>query len=664
MNAWVNHFKHLSTSKASGSLTLTNLRSVISSYRRASFDNEDLILDCDVTIEEIQGCIRSMKKGKACGPDRILSEHVIYGGDYLELWLKKIFNEIIRLEGIPPSFKDTIIIPIYKGKGRDPLLTKNYRGISLSSVIGKLFERVLLLRIQPILEEKGIPHHTQTAYQAGLSCNDATEVVQEVIRSYIDGGATVFQCFYDLEKAFDSIEHNVLLNHLYRAGINGKAWRIIGAFYDDATASVRLGLNYSEAFHLGRGVKQGSVLSPLLFLLVIDSLLEELESTGLGVSIHGHYLGSLGHADDLRGVAPNLDILEQQASIVRQFTVDNGLRLNEDKLELQEFSIRRPQPSTMSIGETTIASASSSTCLGVKWSHDLSPTESINHNIAKARQAFFAHRANGIAYGEQNPLSSSELFEVCVLPVCLYGSENWILTEPMISSLDQFQGELGKKILNLPKHHSNLIPLVALQWPTMRLRILHRKISFLWRLLHPKKVSISVEVFNCLREKDSEPLVIQQCKFLEQVYKTNLTEVILQQEKNFENHLTLRAVKDKLQAADRDYIWSLVSSRENLAALSRDISWMRLWDEAREQGIRGARAIATVLRVITIPVFTDDFACPVCGHKYGRSNLPADHITKVHLGCELKHLLHLLTTPCEETFEKALSLRTILHTTL
>ena len=68
VNAWVNHFKHLSTSKASGSPTLMNLQSVISSYRRASFDNEHLILDYDVTIEEIQGCIRSMKKGKACGP--------------------------------------------------------------------------------------------------------------------------------------------------------------------------------------------------------------------------------------------------------------------------------------------------------------------------------------------------------------------------------------------------------------------------------------------------------------------------------------------------------------------------------------------------------------------------------------------------------------------
>ena len=115
--------------------------------------------------------------------------------------------------------------------------------------------------------------------------------------------------------------------------------------------------------------------------------------------------------------------------------------------------------------------------------------------------------------------------------------------------------------------------------------------------------------------------MIQQCKFLEQVYKTNLTEVILQQEENFENHLTLRAIKDKLQAADRDHIWSLVSSHENLAALSRDISWMRLWDEAREQGIQGARAIATVLRVITIPVFTDNFACPVCRHKCIRQEL-------------------------------------------
>ena len=93
----------------------------------------------------------------------------------------------------------------------------------------------------------------------------------------------------------------------------------------------------------------------------------------------------------------------------------------------------------------------------------------------RARAREDAHQANGIAYGKQNPLTSSELYTVCVLPVCLYGSESWVLTEMMIDTIEHFQGDLWKKILNIPKHHSNLIPLVALRWPTMRLRILLQK---------------------------------------------------------------------------------------------------------------------------------------------------------------------------------------------
>ena len=395
--AWAQHFKDLSTSKASESRSLSSLESLISTYRHASFDNEDFILDYDITTEEIKRVVKLLKKGKACGPDNILPEHIIYGGDWLDIWLKKVFNEIIHLERMPSSFKDTTIVPIYKGKGRDPLLAKNYRGISLSSVIGKLFERVLLLRMIPVLEEKGIPQCTQTAYQAGVSCSDATEVVQEVIKSYIDSGATIFQSLYDLEKAFDSIDHNVLLKHLYKSGINGKAWRVIGAFYEEVEASVRLGTRHSEKFHLERGVKQGAVLSPLLFLLVIDSLLVDLESSGTGALLNSVYLGSLGHADDVRSISPNIALLEQQASIVKKFTMDNGLRLNTDKLELQEFSKTKPTSSTMSIGDTVINSSSNTTCLGVIWSHDLSPMEiwshdlspmeSINRNLAKARRA-------------------------------------------------------------------------------------------------------------------------------------------------------------------------------------------------------------------------------------------------------------------------------------
>ena len=98
----------------------------------------------------------------------------------------------------------------------------------------------------------------------------------------------------------------VLLHHLYKSGINGKAWRIIRSFYCDPTAQVRIGNELSKVIRLKRGVRQGSVLSPMLFLLVMDSLVVTLTKAQAGVSIRGINTGSLCHADDLRGVTPSL----------------------------------------------------------------------------------------------------------------------------------------------------------------------------------------------------------------------------------------------------------------------------------------------------------------------------------------------------------------------
>ena len=94
-----------------------------------------------------------------------------------------------------------------------------------------------------------------------------------------------------------------------------------------------------------------------------------------------------------------------------------------------------------------------------------------------------------------------------------------------------------------------------MQWPSMRLRILHQKLVFLWHLFHPKKSTISVEVFNSLREKNKEPLVVQQCKFMEQVYGTNLSDILSQQVDDDKNLLSLKSAKKILHDADRNYIW-------------------------------------------------------------------------------------------------------------
>ena len=77
---------------------------------------------------------------KERGEDNISAEHLKYGGEWLKVWLKQIFNAIIYLEAIPGSFKTSLIKPIYKGRGKDPLKTSSYRGVALSSVFAKLFE--------------------------------------------------------------------------------------------------------------------------------------------------------------------------------------------------------------------------------------------------------------------------------------------------------------------------------------------------------------------------------------------------------------------------------------------------------------------------------------------------------------------------------------------
>ena len=96
-----------------------------------------------------------------------MSEHLLYGGRPICLWLKRIFD--ISNEVIPACLKEGVVVPVYKGKGKDPLIPNSYRGITMSSVIAKTLEIVLLKRMSPIVDEIGFPDMNQTAFQKGIS---------------------------------------------------------------------------------------------------------------------------------------------------------------------------------------------------------------------------------------------------------------------------------------------------------------------------------------------------------------------------------------------------------------------------------------------------------------------------------------------------------------
>ena len=165
---------------------------------------------------------------------------------------------------------------------------------------------------------------------------------------------------------------------------------------------------------------------------------------------------------------------------------------------------------------------------------------------------------------------------------CLYGSENWLLTDPLLHILEAFQAEIRKRILCLPKLHSNLCPLVALKWPSMRYHILIQKLGFLCRLANSQQPTTSVKISNSMKYYAPGPLIFQQLK---QAYNMNVTASIMDGDGSSPS---LNSLNKALKAADSDYLWSLVGIQNSLRALSRSMPWPKLWDMAHNQGIQGA----------------------------------------------------------------------------
>ena len=113
-----NFFENLSTSSPSSDLA--SVKSTIPDLENKSFMNSEDILDTLITFEEIEGALISLKLGRSGGMDCLYPEHIFYGGEALKLWLKKLFYRIIALEEIPTCLNEGLIIPVYKGNGKDP----------------------------------------------------------------------------------------------------------------------------------------------------------------------------------------------------------------------------------------------------------------------------------------------------------------------------------------------------------------------------------------------------------------------------------------------------------------------------------------------------------------------------------------------------------------
>ena len=191
------------------------------------------------------------------------------------------------------------------------------------------------------------------------------------------------------------------------------------------------------------------MLSPILFLLVIDPLQQQMESIKLGPYFAGRFLGASAHADDIRTVTSSLNCLERQVSLVQEFASQNGLQLNTNKCELMIALATRTV-------DTVLNTSMDSNRIETKHCQMPGLLVVMGHVCKGSSRGRYKESKKGILYVQlrsiwrvvKSPLSGKAIFEICVLPVLLYGSENWILNTSLLSKLKHFKEKLNVGLSN------------------------------------------------------------------------------------------------------------------------------------------------------------------------------------------------------------------------
>ena len=147
------------------------------------------------------------------------------------------------------------------------------------------------------------------------------------------------------------------------------------------------------------------------------------------------------------------------------------------------MSIIRNTEERLDVGEISFPVRSEAMCLGYQWRQDLSSSCAIQDRIKRARKAFFQFGSVYAFQGNLSPISCCSIVETCVIPILLYGIENWVMSPESIRMLECFQGEVAKRILQLPKWYSNTAASVALGWNSLHSVCTIRKLRFLLRVM-------------------------------------------------------------------------------------------------------------------------------------------------------------------------------------
>lgn len=403
--------------------------------------------------------------------------------------LTHIINTSLASGVFPKLLGKAIVTPILKKPTLDSNELQNYRPVSNIAFISKLIEKVVCKQIADHMSFYGLGEQFQSAYTANTSTETALLKVKSDMLCAVDRQEVVLLVLLDLSAAFDTVDHNVLLQRLYhRIGISGTALKWVESYLKSRTSCVSIDGEYSAAAQLIYGVPQGSVKGPLDFIIYI---------LPVGDIIRSHGITFHSYADDIQlyisfnPKEPNaagkaLQKLERCIADLQCWMKSNKLMLNNKKTEFliagSSQSIKKLPPLQLHVGDDTIMPSSHVRNLGVVFDTNLTMTKQVSSMVSSSnyqlRNLWRLHR-----FLDQD--TRHQAVRALILSRLDYGNALlYGITSKELRRLQSIQNKAAKFIYSAARFDSPAPLLHSLHWLPIHERISYKICLYVYKSQH------------------------------------------------------------------------------------------------------------------------------------------------------------------------------------
>ena len=439
-------------------------------------DNEEIPALTDITFSEtdLADAIDELSNCAASGPDGLSAIFLKKCKEAMVKPLYGLWRDCLDQGITPAKMKEAHIIPIYKSGHQG--LASNYRPIALTSHLIKIFEKVLRSKIVEFLMENHLFNDSQHGFIIGRSCLSQLLAHHDEVLKVLESGMNVDTIYLDFAKAFDKVDHRIVLKKLSSLGIRGKMLAWLTSFLASRSQRVLVNGVLSEPSPVISGVPQGSVIGPLLFLILISDI---------DTNVVSSFLSSF--ADDTRvskGVTGVSDAsaLQTDLEAVYEWAVDNNMSFNNLKFEL----LRRGPDTTLKACTNYTAPDGSIISekehvkdLGVTMSADCSFREHINKICNSARNMCSWILRTFKCRSEDLMLTT---WKSLVLPILDYCSQLWCPSKRGdIQLLEDVQKSFTRKINKVNEDYWTRLS--SLRLYSLERRRERYRLIYVWKIL-------------------------------------------------------------------------------------------------------------------------------------------------------------------------------------